>query len=118
MLKAEKGPEERELITRSPNMETNNNSPSSTEKTHGPELSLAEVNQSSGNSLDCPVDARVRDHTNNRIGEASVFIENGGSRIQVWHKLDSPTKLDANLVNPCVPKCGECIAQPAKLSLR
>uniref|UniRef100_A0A7M4F622 TNF receptor superfamily member 8 n=1 Tax=Crocodylus porosus TaxID=8502 RepID=A0A7M4F622_CROPO len=70
---AEKGPEERELITSSPNMETNNNSPSSTEKTHGPELNLAEVNQSSGNSLDCPVDARVRDHTNNRIGE-KIYI--------------------------------------------
>ncbi|XP_059572807.1 tumor necrosis factor receptor superfamily member 8 isoform X2 [Alligator mississippiensis] len=73
MLKAEKGPEERELITRSPNMETNNNSPSSTEKTHGPELSLAEVNQSSGNSLDCPVDARVRDHTNNRIEKIYIM---------------------------------------------
>lgn len=70
MLKADKESEERELINRIPLVETNNNLVSSTEKNHSPDSSLAETIQSTGNATDYPVDSRMRDHTNNRIGES------------------------------------------------
>ncbi|NXI49243.1 TNR8 factor, partial [Chloroceryle aenea] len=67
LLATDSGPEEKALIDRTPPLETNNNLASSTEKAHSPDLSLTEVTQSNGNSLDGPSDSQVRDHTNNRI---------------------------------------------------
>lgn len=67
MVTTDQGPEEKELIDRNLPLETNNNLVSSTEKACSPDLSLTDVTQSNGNAPDCPVDSRVRDHTNNRI---------------------------------------------------
>ncbi|NXT84738.1 TNR8 factor, partial [Zapornia atra] len=72
LLTADSGPEE-ELTERTPSLETNNNLVSSTEKTYSPDLSLADVTQSSGSAPDCPVDTRVRDHTNNRIEKIYIM---------------------------------------------
>ncbi|XP_035757778.1 tumor necrosis factor receptor superfamily member 8 isoform X2 [Egretta garzetta] len=66
------GPE-KELIDRTPPVETNNNLVSSTEKAYSPDLSLTDVAQSNGNSPDCPIDSRVRDHTNNRIEKIYIM---------------------------------------------
>lgn len=70
----ESGPEEEELIERTLPLETNNNLVSSTEKAQSPHRSVTDVTPSSGNAPDCPVDSRVRDHTNNRIGESCFFL--------------------------------------------
>uniref|UniRef100_A0A8C3GQ89 TNFR-Cys domain-containing protein n=1 Tax=Cairina moschata TaxID=8855 RepID=A0A8C3GQ89_CAIMO len=68
-----KRPEEKELIDRNLPLETNNNLVSSTEKAYSPDLSLTDVTQSNGNAPDCPVDSRVRDHTNNRIEKIYIM---------------------------------------------
>uniref|UniRef100_U3J1P7 TNFR-Cys domain-containing protein n=1 Tax=Anas platyrhynchos platyrhynchos TaxID=8840 RepID=U3J1P7_ANAPP len=68
-----KWPEEKELIDRNLPLETNNNLVSSTEKACSPDLSLTDVTQSNGNAPDCPVDSRVRDHTNNRIEKIYIM---------------------------------------------
>ncbi|NXI61286.1 TNR8 factor, partial [Anseranas semipalmata] len=73
MLTSDKGPEEKELIDRTLPLETNNNLVSSTEKACSPDLSLTDVTQSNGNAPDCPVDSRVRDHTNNRIEKIYIM---------------------------------------------
>ncbi|XP_009958224.1 PREDICTED: tumor necrosis factor receptor superfamily member 8 [Leptosomus discolor] len=73
ILTTDSGPEEKELIERTLPLETNNNLVSSTEKAHSPDLSLADVTQSSGNAPDCPIDSRVRDHTNNRIEKIYIM---------------------------------------------
>ncbi|KAM6241171.1 tumor necrosis factor receptor superfamily member 8 isoform 2-T3 [Porphyrio hochstetteri] len=73
LLTADSGTEE-ELTERTPSLETNNNNlVSSTEKTYSPDLSLADVTQSSGSAPDCPIDTRVRDHTNNRIEKIYIM---------------------------------------------
>ncbi|XP_029769427.1 tumor necrosis factor receptor superfamily member 8-like [Terrapene carolina triunguis] len=72
MLKADKESEERELLNRIPVVETNNNLVSSSEKNPSPDSSLAETIQSTGNATDYPADSRVRDHTNNRIGDLAA----------------------------------------------
>uniref|UniRef100_A0A674KD34 TNFR-Cys domain-containing protein n=1 Tax=Terrapene triunguis TaxID=2587831 RepID=A0A674KD34_9SAUR len=76
MLKADKESEERELLNRIPVVETNNNLVSSSEKNPSPDSSLAETIQSTGNATDYPADSRVRDHTNNRIGESRTPLQN------------------------------------------
>ncbi|XP_071883060.1 tumor necrosis factor receptor superfamily member 8 isoform X2 [Anas platyrhynchos] len=73
MLTTDQGPEEKELIDRNLPLETNNNLVSSTEKACSPDLSLTDVTQSNGNAPDCPVDSRVRDHTNNRIEKIYIM---------------------------------------------
>ncbi|XP_027738376.1 tumor necrosis factor receptor superfamily member 8 [Empidonax traillii] len=73
LLSPESGPEEKELIDRTLPLETNNNLVSSTEKAPSPPRGVAEVTPSSGNSPDCPVDSRVRDHTNNRIEKLYIM---------------------------------------------
>lgn len=73
ILTTDSGPEEEELIDRTPPVETNNNLVSSTEKAQSPHWSVTDVTPSTGNAPDCPVDSRVRDHTNNRIGESCFF---------------------------------------------
>ncbi|NWZ23118.1 TNR8 factor, partial [Asarcornis scutulata] len=73
MLTTDQGPEEKELIDRNLPLETNNNLVSSTEKAYSPDLSLTDVTQSNGNAPDCPVDSRVRDHTNNRIEKIYIM---------------------------------------------
>ncbi|KFP46712.1 Tumor necrosis factor receptor superfamily member 8, partial [Cathartes aura] len=72
ILTADSGPEEK-LIDRTLPLETNNNLVSSTEKAHSPDLSLTDVTQSNGNAPDCPIDSRVRDHTNNRIEKIYIM---------------------------------------------
>lgn len=72
ILSPDSGPEEKELIDRTLPLETNNNLVSSTEKVYSPDPSLTDVAHSNGNAPDCPIDSRVRDHTNNRIGESLV----------------------------------------------
>ncbi|KAM6402498.1 tumor necrosis factor receptor superfamily member 8 [Rhynochetos jubatus] len=72
-LTTDSGPEEKELIARTPPLETNNNLVSSTEKAYSPDVSLTDVTQSNGNAPDCPVDSRVRDHTNNRIEKLYIL---------------------------------------------
>ncbi|KFM01927.1 Tumor necrosis factor receptor superfamily member 8, partial [Aptenodytes forsteri] len=67
------GPEEKELIDRTLPLETNNNLVSSTEKAYSPDLSLTDITQSNGNAPDCPIDSRVRDHTNNRIEKIYIM---------------------------------------------
>lgn len=74
ILTTDSGPEEKELIDRTLPLETNNNLVSSTEKAYSPELSLTDVTQSNGNAPDCPINSRVRDHTNNRIGKSCFFF--------------------------------------------
>ncbi|KFP41254.1 Tumor necrosis factor receptor superfamily member 8, partial [Chlamydotis macqueenii] len=73
ILTADSGPEEKELIERTLPLETNNNLLSSTEKAYSADLSLADVTQSNGNASDCPIDSRVRDHTNNRIEKIYIM---------------------------------------------
>uniref|UniRef100_A0A452I459 TNFR-Cys domain-containing protein n=1 Tax=Gopherus agassizii TaxID=38772 RepID=A0A452I459_9SAUR len=73
MLKADKESEERELLNRTPIVETNNNLVSISEKNPGPDSSLTEVIQSTGNATDYPADSRVRDHTNNRIDKIYIM---------------------------------------------
>nr|XP_010296415.1 PREDICTED: tumor necrosis factor receptor superfamily member 8 [Balearica regulorum gibbericeps] len=73
ILTADSGPEEKELIDRILPLETNNNLVSSTEKADSPDLSLTDVTQSNGNAPDCPIDSRVRDHTNNRIEKIYIM---------------------------------------------
>ncbi|KFV44481.1 Tumor necrosis factor receptor superfamily member 8, partial [Tyto alba] len=73
ILSTESGPEEKELIDRTLPLETNNNLVSSTEKAYSPDLSLTDVTQSNGNAPDCPIDSRVRDHTNNRIEKIYIM---------------------------------------------
>lgn len=73
ILTTDSGPEEEELIDRTPPVETNNNLVSSPEKAQSPHWSVTDVTPSTGNAPDCPVDSRVRDHTNNRIGESCFF---------------------------------------------
>ncbi|NXM05787.1 TNR8 factor, partial [Tyrannus savana] len=73
LLTPERGPEEKELIDRTLPLETNNNLVSSTEKAQSPHRGVAEVTPSSGNGPDCPVDSRVRDHTNNRIEKLYIM---------------------------------------------
>ncbi|KAM6191572.1 tumor necrosis factor receptor superfamily member 8 [Sarcoramphus papa] len=72
ILTADSGPEEK-LIDRTLPLETNNNLVSSTEKAYSPDLSLTDVTQSNGNAPDCPIDSRVRDHTNNRIEKIYIM---------------------------------------------
>ncbi|XP_064534689.1 tumor necrosis factor receptor superfamily member 8 isoform X1 [Pseudopipra pipra] len=72
-LTIERGPEEKELIGRTLPLETNNNLVSSTEKAQSPHRGVSEVTPSSGNGPDCPVDSRVRDHTNNRIEKLYIM---------------------------------------------
>uniref|UniRef100_A0A8C4KJY9 TNF receptor superfamily member 8 n=1 Tax=Dromaius novaehollandiae TaxID=8790 RepID=A0A8C4KJY9_DRONO len=69
----DKVPEEKELIDRTLPLETNNNLVSSTEKACSPDLSLTDVMQGNENAPDCPVDSRVRDHTNNRIEKIYIM---------------------------------------------
>ncbi|XP_048182618.1 tumor necrosis factor receptor superfamily member 8 isoform X2 [Corvus hawaiiensis] len=73
ILTTESGPEEEELIDRTLPLETNNNLVSSTEKAQSPHRSVTDVTLSSGNAPDCPVDSRVRDHTNNRIEKLYIM---------------------------------------------
>ncbi|NXF63403.1 TNR8 factor, partial [Ciccaba nigrolineata] len=73
ILSTDSGPEEKELIDRTLPLETNNNLISSTDKAHSPDLSLTDVTQSNGNAPDCPIDSRVRDHTNNRIEKIYIM---------------------------------------------
>ncbi|KAM9115836.1 tumor necrosis factor receptor superfamily member 8 isoform 1-T1 [Pangshura tecta] len=73
MLKADKESEERELLNRTPIVETNNNLVSISEKNPSPDSSLTEVIQSAGNATDYPADSRVRDHTNNRIDKIYIM---------------------------------------------
>ncbi|NXE17960.1 TNR8 factor, partial [Ardeotis kori] len=73
ILTTDSGPEEKELIERTLPLETNNNLVSSTEKAYSADLGLADVTQSNGNASDCPVDSRVRDHTNNRIEKIYIM---------------------------------------------
>ncbi|KAM9629990.1 tumor necrosis factor receptor superfamily member 8 isoform 4-T5 [Morphnus guianensis] len=73
ILTTDSGPEEKELIDRTLPLETNNNLVSSTEKAYSPELSLTDVTQSNGSAPDCPIDSRVRDHTNNRIEKIYIM---------------------------------------------
>uniref|UniRef100_A0A8C4W6X5 TNFR-Cys domain-containing protein n=1 Tax=Gopherus evgoodei TaxID=1825980 RepID=A0A8C4W6X5_9SAUR len=73
MLKADKESEERELLNRTPIVETNNNLVSISEKNPSPDSSLTEVIQSTGNATDYPADSRVRDHTNNRIDKIYIM---------------------------------------------
>ncbi|NXA02637.1 TNR8 factor, partial [Nesospiza acunhae] len=73
ILTTESGLEEEELIDRTLPLETNNNLLSSPEKAQSPPWSVTEVTQSSGNAPDCPVDPRVRDHTNNRIEKLYIM---------------------------------------------
>ncbi|XP_075376767.1 tumor necrosis factor receptor superfamily member 8 isoform X1 [Mycteria americana] len=73
------GREEKELIDRTLPLETNNNLVSSTEKAYSPDLSVTDVTQSNGNAPDCPIDSRVRDHTNNRIEK--IYIMNADTVI-------------------------------------
>lgn len=74
IVTTDRGPEEEELIDRTIPLETNNNLVSSTEKAQSPHWSVTDVTPGSGNAPDCPVDSRVRDHTNNRIGESCSFF--------------------------------------------
>ncbi|KAM7030708.1 tumor necrosis factor receptor superfamily member 8 isoform 1-T5 [Acridotheres tristis] len=64
---------EEEVTERTLPLETNNNLVSSTEKAQSPHWSVADVTPSSGNAPDCPVDSRVRDHTNNRIEKLYIM---------------------------------------------
>ncbi|XP_063273557.1 tumor necrosis factor receptor superfamily member 8-like [Prinia subflava] len=73
ILTTDSGPEEEELIDRTLPLETNNNLVSSTEKAQSPHWSGTDVTPSSGNAPDCPVDSRVRDHTNNRIEKLYIM---------------------------------------------
>ncbi|XP_026718675.1 tumor necrosis factor receptor superfamily member 8 isoform X1 [Athene cunicularia] len=73
ILSTDSGPEEKELLDRTLPLETNNNLVSSTDKAHSPDLSLTDVAQSNGNNPDCPIDSRVRDHTNNRIEKIYIM---------------------------------------------
>ncbi|NXU11524.1 TNR8 factor, partial [Pardalotus punctatus] len=73
ILTTERGPEEEELVDRTLPLETNNNLVSSTEKAQSPHWSVTDVTLSSGNAPDCPVDSRVRDHTNNRIEKLYIM---------------------------------------------
>ncbi|XP_039553519.1 tumor necrosis factor receptor superfamily member 8 isoform X1 [Passer montanus] len=72
-LTTDTGLEEEELIDRALPLETNNNLVSSSEKAQSPPRSVADVAPSSGNAPDCPVDSRVRDHTNNRIEKLYIM---------------------------------------------
>ncbi|NWI48662.1 TNR8 factor, partial [Picathartes gymnocephalus] len=72
ILTTESGPEE-ELIDRTVPLETNNNLVSCTERALSPHRSVTDVTPSSGNAPDCPVDSRVRDHTNNRIEKLYIM---------------------------------------------
>ncbi|EOB00025.1 Tumor necrosis factor receptor superfamily member 1B, partial [Anas platyrhynchos] len=58
------------LLHLTPTMEV---CPLCTEKACSPDLSLTDVTQSNGNAPDCPVDSRVRDHTNNRIEKIYIM---------------------------------------------
>ncbi|NXE53064.1 TNR8 factor, partial [Casuarius casuarius] len=73
LLTPDQVPEEKELIDRTLPLETNNNLVSSTEKACSPDLSLTDVMQGNENAPDCPVDSRVRDHTNNRIEKIYIM---------------------------------------------
>ncbi|XP_066190417.1 tumor necrosis factor receptor superfamily member 8 isoform X1 [Sylvia atricapilla] len=73
ILTTDSGPEEEKLIDRTIPLETNNNLVSSTEKAPSPHWSVTDVTPSSGNASDCPVDSRVRDHTNNRIEKLYIM---------------------------------------------
>uniref|UniRef100_A0A8C5IM81 TNF receptor superfamily member 8 n=1 Tax=Junco hyemalis TaxID=40217 RepID=A0A8C5IM81_JUNHY len=73
ILTTESGLEEEELIERTLPLETNNNLVSSPEKAQSPPWSVAEVAPSTGNAPECPVDPRVRDHTNNRIEKLYIM---------------------------------------------
>ncbi|NXT06854.1 TNR8 factor, partial [Prunella fulvescens] len=73
ILTTDSGLEEEELIDRALPLETNNNLVSSTEKAQSPHWGVADVAPSSGNAPDCPVDSRVRDHTNNRIEKLYIM---------------------------------------------
>ncbi|KAL9825250.1 tumor necrosis factor receptor superfamily member 8-like isoform 2-T2 [Geothlypis trichas] len=73
ILTTESGLEEEEFIDRTLPLETNNNLVSSPEKAQSPPWSVTEVTPSSGTAPDCPVDPRVRDHTNNRIEKLYIM---------------------------------------------
>ncbi|NXH50234.1 TNR8 factor, partial [Dicaeum eximium] len=73
ILNTDSGLEEEELIDRPLPLETNNNLVSSTEKAQRPHWSVTDVTPSSENAPDCPVDSRVRDHTNNRIEKLYIM---------------------------------------------
>ncbi|XP_038015673.1 tumor necrosis factor receptor superfamily member 8 isoform X1 [Motacilla alba alba] len=73
ILTTDSGLEEEELIDRTLPLETNNNLVSSTEKAQSPPRSVTDVIPSSGNAPDCPVESRVRDHTNNRIEKLYIM---------------------------------------------
>ncbi|KFO77283.1 Tumor necrosis factor receptor superfamily member 8, partial [Cuculus canorus] len=73
ILTSDNGLEEKELIDRILPLETNNNLVSSTEKAYIPDMNLTDVTQSNGNAPDCPIDSRVRDHTNNRIDKIYIM---------------------------------------------
>ncbi|NXR57308.1 TNR8 factor, partial [Rhadina sibilatrix] len=73
ILTTDSGPEEEELIGRTLPLETNNNLMSSTETAQSPHWSVTDVTPSSGNAPDCPVDSRIRDHTNNRIEKLYIM---------------------------------------------
>ncbi|NXO10678.1 TNR8 factor, partial [Oriolus oriolus] len=73
ILTTESRPEEEELIDRTLPLETNNNLVSSTEKAQSPHRSVTDVIPGNGNAPDCPVDSRVRDHTNNRIEKLYIM---------------------------------------------
>ncbi|NXL57160.1 TNR8 factor, partial [Chordeiles acutipennis] len=79
ILTADSAPEEEELIDRTLPLETNNNLVSRREVVYSPDLSLTDVTQSNGNAPDCPIDSRVRDHTNNRIEK--LYIMKAGTVI-------------------------------------
>ncbi|NWT55968.1 TNR8 factor, partial [Erythrocercus mccallii] len=73
ILTTDGGPEQEEFIDKALPLETNNNLVSSTEKAQSPHWSVTDVTPSSGNAPDCPVDSRVRDHTNNRIEKLYIM---------------------------------------------
>nr|XP_031362494.1 tumor necrosis factor receptor superfamily member 8 [Lonchura striata domestica] len=73
ILTTDSGLEEEELIDRALPLETNNNLVSSTEKAQSAHRGVTDVTPSTGNAPDCPVDSRVRDHTNNRIEKLYIM---------------------------------------------
>ncbi|XP_072773492.1 tumor necrosis factor receptor superfamily member 8 [Taeniopygia guttata] len=73
ILTTDSGLEEEELIGRALPLETNNNLVSSTEKAQSAHRGVTDVTPSNGNAPDCPVDSRVRDHTNNRIEKLYIM---------------------------------------------
>ncbi|KFV93806.1 Tumor necrosis factor receptor superfamily member 8, partial [Fulmarus glacialis] len=100
ILTTNSGPEEKELIDRTLPLETNNNLLCSTEKSYSPDLSLTDVTQSNGNAPDCPIDSRVRDHTNNRIEKIYIMKADTvivGSISEVPSKNCAPRGCESNV---------------------